>query len=230
MLVAFIPARAGSKRLPGKNLLNFNGHPLIAETILQAKESGIFDKIIVSTDSEEIAEVSRKFGAEVPFLREGMLAGDEAKTIDVVIDFLEKTNLEIKTIALLQVTSPLRRARHIIEAYSLYTHSRARSCISFVDVTSKFNTLFLGGENGIVSIGEAVDCQKLRNTSLLKANGAIYIIDKKSLLEFKKIYFEDTAVFLMDEESSVDIDYYFEFQLALEIMKYKNDNQTTRNK
>lgn len=228
MLIAFIPARAGSKRLPGKNLLNFNGHPLIAETILQAKNSGIFEKIIVSTDSEEIAEVSRQYGAEVPFLREGALAGDNAKTIDVMIDFLEKTNLEIKTIVLLQVTSPLRCAKHIKDAYSLFVNSRARSCISFVDITSKLSTLFLSGEDGIVPIGEAVGYLKRSDASLLRANGAIYIIDRDTLLAFRKLYFEDTAVFLMDEESSVDIDYYFEFQLALEIMKSKNENRTIK--
>ena len=117
MKIAIIPARGGSKRLPGKNIKLLGGKPLIAWTIEAAIKSNIFDHIFVSTDSEEIASVSRDYGAKVPFLRPAELASDTATTNDVVthlVEWFEKEyNKEVTTVAILQPTSPLRNAQHI---------------------------------------------------------------------------------------------------------------------
>lgn len=89
MIIAIIPARGGSKRLPGKNIKDLAGKPLIAWTIEAAIQSNIFDHVFVSTDSEEIANISREYGAEVPFLRPAELASDTATTNDVVTHLVD---------------------------------------------------------------------------------------------------------------------------------------------
>ncbi|CEO88250.1 acylneuraminate cytidylyltransferase family protein [Syntrophaceticus schinkii] len=112
-ILGLIPARGGSKGLPGKNIKPLCGKPLIAWAIEQGLASKYLDKVIVSTDDEEIAKVSRSFGAEVPFMRPGELATDAAKTIDVVVHALEflkqRGGLEFDYLALLEPTSPLRK-------------------------------------------------------------------------------------------------------------------------
>lgn len=122
--VALIPARQGSKRVPGKNVRLLNGHPTLAYTIVPAIESGVFESVIVSTDSEEIADVARHYGAEVPFLRPQAYASDTSPDIE----WLEHT---LKTLAaagrnwdafsLLRPTSPFRTADTIRRAWTLFT-------------------------------------------------------------------------------------------------------------
>ena len=122
--IALIPARQGSKRVPGKNVRLLNGHPTLAYTIAPALASGVFDSVIVSTDSEEIAEVARHYGAEVPFLRPAAFASDTSPDIE----WLEHT---LRTLAdrgkrwdafsLLRPTSPFRTADTIRRAWALFT-------------------------------------------------------------------------------------------------------------
>jgi CMP-N,N'-diacetyllegionaminic acid synthase len=122
--VAFIPARQGSKRVPGKNVRVIDGHPMLAYTIAPAIESGVFDAVIVSTDSEEIAAVARHYGAEVPFLRPVEFAGDTSPDIE----WLEYTLRELgrggrtwDAFSLLRPTSPFRTAATIRRAWALFT-------------------------------------------------------------------------------------------------------------
>ena len=121
--IAIIPARAGSKRLPGKNLLDIAGKPLIAWTIEAAVNAGLFERIIVSTDSREIADIAVEYGAEVPFLRPEELSGDNSTTADVLKHLLIASGLDEDKLcthfALLQPTSPLRNAENIKEAVDL---------------------------------------------------------------------------------------------------------------
>lgn len=121
--VAFIPARRGSRRLPGKNVRVLNGHPAIAYTIAPALESGVFESVIVSTDSEEIAEIARHYGAEVPFLRPAVFAGDTSPDIE----WLEHTLVELRRqgriwdcFSLLRPTSPFRSADTIRRAWTRF--------------------------------------------------------------------------------------------------------------
>jgi CMP-N-acetylneuraminic acid synthetase len=118
--VAFIPARQGSKRVPGKNVRVLDGHPMLAYTIAPAIESGVFDAVIVSTDSEEIAAIARHYGAEVPFLRPAAYAGDTSPDIE----WLEFTLAELRrqgrwwdAFSLLRPTSPFRTADTIRRAW-----------------------------------------------------------------------------------------------------------------
>jgi CMP-N,N'-diacetyllegionaminic acid synthase len=121
--VAFVPARQGSKRVPGKNVRRLNGHPMLAYTIAPALDSGVFDSVIVSTDSEEVAAIARHYGAEVPFLRPAEYAGDTSPDIE----WLEHALVELArrgrawdTFSLLRPTSPFRTADTIRRAWGRF--------------------------------------------------------------------------------------------------------------
>src|SRR5687767_7616737 len=123
-VVALIPARQGSKRVPGKNVRALGGHPVIAYSIVPALESGVFESVIVSTDSEEIAAIARHYGAEVPFLRPAEFSGDTSPDIE----WLEYTLTELKRggrawdcFSLLRPTSPFRTAGTIQRAWATFT-------------------------------------------------------------------------------------------------------------
>ena len=123
-VVAFVPARQGSKRIPGKNVRLLNGHPMLAYTIAPAIESGVFDSVIVSTDSEEIAAVARHYGAEVPFLRPAPFASDTSPDIEWLEHALTELKRQGRTwdaFSLLRPTSPFRTAETIRRAWTTFT-------------------------------------------------------------------------------------------------------------
>jgi CMP-N,N'-diacetyllegionaminic acid synthase len=113
--VALVPARAGSQRVPGKNVLPLAGHPLIAYSIAAALESGVFDAVVVSTDSEEIAEIGRRYGAEVPGLRPAEIATSTSPVVDWVLDVMRGRSEE--AFSILRPTSPFRTAATIRRAW-----------------------------------------------------------------------------------------------------------------
>jgi CMP-N,N'-diacetyllegionaminic acid synthase len=122
--VAFVPARQGSKRVPGKNVRLLNGHPMIAYTIVAALESGVFESVIVSTDSEEIAAIARHYGAEVPFLRPAAFAGDSSPDIEWLehaLGELRRYGRAWDCFSLLRPTSPFRTVDTIRRAWALFT-------------------------------------------------------------------------------------------------------------
>jgi CMP-N,N'-diacetyllegionaminic acid synthase len=121
--VALIPARHGSKRVPGKNIRRLNGHPMLAYTIAPAIESGVFDAVMVSTDSEEIAAIARHYGAEVPFLRPAAFAGDTSPDIEWLEHMLGELNTQGRSwdaFSLLRPTSPFRTAETITRAWARF--------------------------------------------------------------------------------------------------------------
>lgn len=115
-ILAIIPARGGSKGIPGKNIKELNEKPLMAYTIGEALKCLEIDRVVVSTDSKEIAQVAEKYGAEVPFMRPAQLAADTSKTIDAVWDVLDRLEEDYEYVVLLQPTSPLRLAEDITGA------------------------------------------------------------------------------------------------------------------
>ena len=127
MRVAIIPARGGSKRIPRKNIKEFCGKPMIAYSIIAAKESKLFDRIIVSTDDEEIADIAREFGVEVPFMRPKELSDDHTGTVPVIahaIQTLQKHSV-IHSACCIYATAPFIRAQDITNAYNaLVTHNK----------------------------------------------------------------------------------------------------------
>ena len=121
MIVAIIPARSGSKRIPQKNIINFFGKPLISYSIIAAKKTKIFDKIIVSTDSDKIGSIAKKYGAEYLFKRPKKLSGDQIPTSSVVkhaINYLKKENQEPNFICCIYPTAPLILPQDLINSYN----------------------------------------------------------------------------------------------------------------
>jgi len=133
MRLCVIPARGGSKRIPRKNIKPFNGQPMIAYSIKAALQSGCFDKVIVSTDDQEIAEVAKQYGAEVPFMRPESLSNDYAGTLPVIkhaVEWFGSEAVKPTQVCCLYATAPFVTAQHIHDAYQQLQASKAEYCFT----------------------------------------------------------------------------------------------------
>jgi len=221
--LGLIPARAGSRGLPGKNVRPLGGVPLIARTIRAALETPL-DEVVVSTDGREIAEVAREAGARVPFLRPPELATDKATTLDVVRHaltwFRENEQREFQVVVLLQPTSPLRTAQHIREALDLYFQNEGRSVVSVTPTEyPPFWTYSLTADGTLVPV---VPGNWLRRRQELpetfRLNGAIYIFPPQQV-EAGVLCDHRSVAYVMPPEVSVDIDTELHWQLAEALLK-----------
>lgn len=220
MKIAIIPARGGSKRLPGKNIKLLGDKPLIAWTIEAAIKSNVFDHVFVSTDSEEIASVSKDYGAKVPFLRPAELASDTATTNDVVthlVEWFEKEhNRAVTTVAILQPTSPLRNAQHIQEAFEVMKDKHAKAVVSVCELEHPIQFCNQLGVDG--SMDGFIKKENNKRTQDLepyyRLNGAIYIFDREYVGRISELYSKGTYSYLMSSRSSVDIDTEVDFKWA----------------
>lgn len=226
-LLGIIPARGGSKGLPGKNIKNLNGLPLIAYTIISAIKSKMFSKVIVNTDDNEIAQIAQKYGAEVPFIRPALLAEDSSSTIDVVkhtINWFEEKNLKFSTICLLQPTSPLRTDIHIKEAINLFVKKGADSVISTVELNHPIYWVKNVDESGLISDIFNKEESNLNRQSYRKnvmPNGAIYLF-KSDLLKNNSLYTDHSFSYEMDKKSSIDIDNLDDFEYCEFLLRSRN--------
>ena len=207
-VLALIPARSGSKGVKDKNIRNFRGLPLMAHSIQSALESGVCDEIFVCTDSEKYACIAREYGASVPFFRSERSARDESKSIECVIEAVNRykeIGKEFDALILLQPTSPLRRAKHIKEAYEKflkYGEDLASVCESLE------NPLFMRRiENerlcNLLPLSSSVRRQDLQKCYAL--NGAIYI-NAISRLSENTSFNDNPLSYVMGREESLDID------------------------
>jgi len=226
--LAIIPARSGSKGLKDKNIKLLNGKPLLAYTIEAAKKSGLFDEIMVSTDSREYGDIAKKWGANVPFLRSDELSNDTASSWDVVKEVIERYRVlgtEFDTVALLQPTSPLRTSNDIVEGYKVLEEKAANFVVGVCEMDHSplwSNTLpdDLLMENFIRP--EVVRMPRQSIPTYYRINGALYIIKVNYLMKSPDIYGERSFASVMKKENSVDIDDQMDFLLADTIMKFKN--------
>lgn len=224
--LAIIPARSGSKGLPDKNIRLLNGKPLLAYTIEAARNSGIFDEIMVSTDSLEYAQIAVEYDAAVPFLRSEKNADDNADSwsvVNEVLDGYEKKGKYFKNFCLLQPTSPLRVGDDIRNAYECFQNRNAIAVVSVCECEHSplwCNVLDDNMEMGrFISKDICNQRQKLRK--FYRINGAIYMCD---VIEFKKdpfLYREGCYAYVMSNEKSVDIDSMLDLKLAEVILKDK---------
>ena len=211
--LAVIPARGGSKRLPGKNVRRFLGVPLIAWSIRFAKALGRFDRIVVSTDSEEIAAVSRSEGLQIPYLRPDTLASDTATSADVVIDLLERERRDGRSydlIALLQPTSPVREPARWHDAFARVENGDYDAVIGVAPAHPHPLHVFHWGEGG--RLAPFVDARgtELRSQDLPPAVhvvGNMYLI-RASVLEAERTFFTTRTVGVLCDQpyEAVDID------------------------
>ncbi len=222
-VIAIIPARGGSKRLPRKNVLSLAGKPLIGWSIEAAQQSKYVDEIFVSTDDQEIADVASEFGINVPELRPIELATDTASSTDVLIYTLKKFGSQSNIIISLQPTSPLRTAKHIDEALELFITKGAFSVVSVTPCEHPPQWANILPEDG--SMKDFIQGNNKRSQDLgeyYRLNGAIYIYDVHELLNSGAIlYIEDTYAYKMSNKYSVDIDNEFDFELAEYIIKLR---------
>ena len=216
-VLAIIPARGGSKGLPGKNIRTLGVKPLIAWTIESALDNKLIDMTVVSTDCPKIAAVSRTFGAEVPFIRPDRLSTDQAETADVVLHALNSINEHFDVIVLLQPTSPFRKSSHIEGALEIYENSKAYSMVSICESQkSPFWMFSLQDDGGLEPIikDKAQFSRRQELPKTYSLNGAIYVVDVEFFLRNKEFIFEDSKYYLMDYKSSVDIDSLMDFKIA----------------
>lgn len=139
MKLCIIPARGGSKRIPRKNIKNFLGKPIIAYSIEAAKKSKLFDRIIVSTDDLEIAEVAKQYGAEIPFVRPDNIADDYATTIDVInhaINYYHEVGINFDVVCCLYATAPFATSDDLCQAYDLMDLD---NCIDYAFSATEFS-------------------------------------------------------------------------------------------
>lgn len=226
-MIAMIPARGGSKGLPGKNIRELCGKPLIAHTIEAALHAEGIDRVIVTTDSQEIADTAKRYGAEVPFLRPAELAGDTSSAVDVylhAVDYLEAHGeAPIEKFMVLLPTAPLRSAKHIEAALREFGEKKADTLISMKEAETPISWYYERMPDGSVrNLGfdtEKAVANRQSNATYYIPNGAIYILDKKLLREKRTYYSENTVAYLMSAEESVDIDNRIDFMLAEVLMK-----------
>ena len=228
MLIGLIPARGGSKGIKRKkNIKEIFGKPLIAWTIIQALETKYLDKVIVSTDDDEIANISVDFGAEVPFIRPKNIALDESPGIFNVLHLLEEIP-DTKKIIYLQPTSPLREIEDIINIIELQNKLDAESCISISKAPKHPSWMYMleGNKkiNPILREEKATRRQDLSEVYVI--NGALYIGNAEFYKE-KKFINSETIGYVMPKDRSIDIDDMDDWRFAelMLRMKYeKNSN------
>lgn len=226
-ILAIIPARAGSKRIPNKNIRNFFGKPLIAHTILQAQKSPIIDRVIVDTDSPKIAAVAKKYGAEAPYLRPKHLAGDKAQVVDAIIYLLNRLKKEEgyrpTHVMILQTTSPLREERDIKACWNLMQRTRAASVLTVSPTHPRL--YYLDKKQNIVLANKRVSSSS--NTQAWPPayllNGCfVYITKTDTLIRERGVIVKNTKAAVCDKWRSVDLDTPEDWVMAEFLFKNKN--------
>lgn len=223
-VVAIIPARGGSKDVPKKNIKLLAGKPLISYTIEAAVKSKQINRIVVSTDDEEIAEISVSYGVEV-IRRPKELAEDGSPIIDAVIhviNLFEKIHI-LDLIILLQPTSPLRTSDDIDQAIELFFANKDK-CDSVVSVSESDSSPFLSFKlkNGYLIPNFDKKYFKMRRQDLPKSfhpNGSIFISTKENLIKFRNFYGKKILPYIMSSEKSVDIDSDMDFVVTEIILR-----------
>ena len=217
--IAIIPARSGSKGLKNKNIKNLNGKPLIAYTIDAAINSGEFDEVMVSTDSEQYAEIARQYGANVPFLRSNVNASDTASSWDMVKEVLrkyKKLGQQFDSFCLLQPTSPLRTAEDIQNAYKLYRDKAKFAVVSVCE--AEHSPLWCGHLSKNCELVGFVDRDSIKQRQsgdkFYRLNGAIYIVNISLFYKDCFLYQRGSYAYIMSPEKSVDIDTDIDFKVA----------------
>lgn len=212
-IIAIIPARSGSKGLPDKNIKSVCGRPLMDYTIKAAIDSECFETVMVSTDSEKYAEIAKKCGADVPFMRSATTAGDKAGSWDVVREILnnyKKKGIIYDYVALLQPTSPLRSAMDIRMAVKMLDADSVNNVVSVTETEHPVQWCFtLPADLEMLEYAKS-PYNNMRRQDLIKhyqENGAIYLVNANKIINDDYNLYEDKCfAYIMPRERSIDID------------------------
>ncbi|ATF15915.1 acylneuraminate cytidylyltransferase family protein [Brevibacillus sp. HB1.4B] len=207
-VLAIIPARGGSKGIPRKNIREVGGKPLLSWTIEEAKKSAYIDRLIVSTDDEEIADVARQYEGEVPFLRPKELAMDDTPGIAPVLHALELLP-KYDYVVLLQPTSPLRQVIDIDGCIEKCLKEQANSCVSITVAEKTPYWMYHLSDNDVLEPVIKIEERFLRRQdtpTVFSLNGAVYIADTNWLQKTQSFLEPETVGYVMPKERSIDID------------------------
>ena len=215
-ILAIIPARGGSKGIPRKNIKLLVGKPLLAYTVEAALVSTYLARIVLSTEDKEIADVGKKFGADVPFLRPVELAQDDTPALPVFQHVIRelgiRENYQPDIIVILQPTSPLRDAQHIDEAIEIFLQSQADSLVSVVEVPHNMNPYSVmkletdGSITSFLPYDETKNIRQIKPKFYARNGAAIYICTYDCLMRRNSLYGNKTIPYFMKKEESFDID------------------------
>lgn len=225
-----ICARGGSKGVKNKNIKELGGKPLIAYTIEQAKASKLFEHIVISTDSDAIANVAKAYGAEVFFKRSDEMASDTAGKLDVIRDAFMRSEAyyqkQYDYLVDLDATAPLRSVEDIINSFEQFKNDDNDNLITAMPSRrSPYFNLVEVGNDGKVKLSKKLDSAILRRQDAPKSydmNASIYIWKREVILEEKTLFLEKTGLYVMPEERSIDIDTELDFEFVEFLMRKKD--------
>lgn len=225
-----ICVRGGSKGVKNKNIKFINGLPLIAYTIEQAKKTGLFEHIVISTDSDEIASTAVKYGAEVFFKRSDEMASDTAGKLDVIRDAFVRSETyygkQYEYLIDLDATAPLRSVQDIIKSYRQFLRNENDNLITAMPSRrSPYFNLVEVDISGKVTLSKELSSSIVRRQDAPKSydmNASIYIWKRDVILNEKSIFLEKTGLYVMPEERSIDIDTELDFEFVEFLMRKKN--------
>jgi CMP-N-acetylneuraminic acid synthetase len=218
-ILVLIPAKGGSTRLPRKNIRLLGGRPLLAWAIDSARSAMVSDRVVVSTDDQEIASIARDCGAEVPFLRPAELSQDPAGVVDVALHALEwheGAGLRFETLIILLPTCPFRSADDIRSAFALFRSGNARflMSVSRFDHTP-FAAMRLDDNSVLTPFFESYIGRKSQELPVAyRPNGAIHVLDVEAFRRSRSYFTQPLIGFPMPWERSIDIDSESDLQLA----------------
>jgi CMP-N,N'-diacetyllegionaminic acid synthase len=224
-VVAVIPARSGSKRIPQKNVIAIAGKPLIGYSIEAAHKSKYIKKVLVSTDNEKIALIAKSFGADVPFLRPKELAKEDTPSLPVIqhaIRYLENAaRVKVDIVVLLQPTSPVRSEKYIDETIEKLLHTKADSVVTVCKIKYHPFWSFIANEDRLSPFSKnGINLRQEDLPTIYSLNGSVYAVRRDVLLEQNSIFGTDTRAVVMPQEESVDIDDFFDLFMAEMVLKY----------
>jgi len=213
LVLGLVPARGGSKGVPGKNVRPLAGRTLLEYTARAARESGVIDRIVLSTDSAEIADAGRRAGLEVPFIRPASLAADDTPMVPVIMHALseiERYGWSPDIIVLLQPTSPLRRPQHVRDAVNALRESTADSVVTVVEVPRHLSPDYVmriddGRLQPFLPEGTGITRRQDARPAYSR-DGTVYAFRRSTLERFGGIYGDDCRPLLIDANESLSID------------------------
>ncbi|TXE81320.1 acylneuraminate cytidylyltransferase family protein [Campylobacter peloridis] len=229
-ILCTICARGGSKGVKNKNIKKINNLELIAYSIIQAKNSKLFDHIVISTDNDEIANVALKYGGEVFFKRDKSLAQDTSAKLPVIKDALLKSEEYFKnkfdTIIDLDASAPLRSSKDIINAYELFKYENKDNLITATPARRNpyFNLIEI--QDGIVNKSKEGNFVTRQSApKCYDMNASIYIFKREKLLKNDTLFGKNTSLYIMNEKTAFDIDSELDFEIVEFLIKKANLKQ-----
>jgi CMP-N,N'-diacetyllegionaminic acid synthase len=225
-ILTIIPARMGSKGVPGKNIKPLGGIPLIAHTIIFAKNSNLSD-IVISSESEDLINIAEQYGAEMPFLRPAELAQDHTPSIDVILHVVEQMkqlNRTFDFICLLQATVPFRNAELMNQCVQQIIDTNADSLVTVRQIPDKFNPFwsYLENENGFLQLamnGHSVISQRQKLPPAYYRDGSVYMVNVDKLINDKTLYGDRLTFVVNNDEKYVNIDTLQDWEFAENLIK-----------